>query len=165
MINNRNQAGAGFSAGSGFAMREWEEQFKVFLRARGLTFTPERRVVLEEIFADHGHFDVETLHDRLRRRGSRISIATIYRLIPLLTESGMIRRAIPRNGHPTYEHLFGHRPHHHLTCVRCGKVVEFGGESVEKSLDKICTRHGFAPFEYRLGVRGICAACRKEEER
>jgi len=146
-------------------MREWEEQFKAFLRDRGLTFTPERRAVLEEIFADHGHFDVETLHDRLRRRGSRISVATIYRLIPLLTESGMIRRAIPRNGHPTYEHLFGHRPHHHLSCVRCGKVVEFGGGSVEKCLDKVCTRHGFAPFDYRLGVRGICADCRKEEDR
>jgi len=144
-------------------VKEWEEQFRAFLRGRGLTFTPERRAILGEIFNDHGHFDVESLHDRLRRRGSRISVATIYRLIPLLLESGMIRQATPRDGHPTYEHLFGHRPHHHLTCVRCGKVVEFRQEEIEKILDKICGRHGFSPFDYRLGVRGVCASCRKEE--
>ncbi len=144
-------------------MKEWEEQFRTFLRGRGLTFTPERRAVLDEIFAEHGHFDVETLHARLRDRGSRISVATIYRLIPLLTESGMIRQATPRDGHPTYEHLFGHRPHHHLTCVRCGKLVEFRQEEIEKILDRICARHGFSPFDYRLGVRGICSACRKDE--
>lgn len=145
-------------------MKEWEEQFNSFLRGRGLTFTPERGAILEEIFADHGHFDVEALHDRLKKRGLRISVATVYRLIPLLIESGMIRRATSQAGRPTYEHLFGHRPHHHLICVRCGKVVEFRQEAVEKILDRVCAGHGFSPFDYRLVVRGVCAACRKGED-
>ncbi len=145
-------------------MKEWEERFSAFLKARGLTFTPERRNILEEIFSTHDHFDVESLRDRLRAKGDRVSVATIYRLIPLLVESGMIRQATVREGHPTYEHLFGHHPHHHLICVNCGKVVEFRESAVEKLLDRVCGRHGFAPFDYRLGVRGVCAACRKGEE-
>lgn len=145
-------------------MKEWEERFNSFLKARGLTFTPERKVILEEIFSSHDHFDIESLHDRLKRGGARISIATIYRLIPLLIESGMIRQATLREGRPTYEHLFGHRPHHHLICVRCGKVVEFREAAVERLLDRACGRHGFSPFEYRLVVRGVCADCRKEDK-
>lgn len=164
MINSRNQIDRMIFGKIEGNTPEWTEQFKTFLQARGLTFTPERRAVLEAIFSDHGHFDVESLHDRLRRQGSRISVATIYRLIPLLIESGMIRRAFLHNGNPTYEHLFGQRPHHHLTCIHCEKVIEFGGESVEKVLDEICDRYGFVPFDYRLGVRGVCATCRKEEK-
>ncbi len=145
-------------------MREWEKRFGSFLKDRGLTFTPARKMILEEIFSTHEHFDVESLHDRLRRKGSRISLATIYRLIPLLVESGMIRPATVWAGRPTYEHLFGQRPHHHLICIRCGKVVEFQEETVEKLLNRVCGRKGFSPFDYRIGVRGVCAACREKEE-
>ncbi len=144
-------------------MKKWEAQFTAYLKDRSLTYTPERKTILEEIFSSHDHFDVESLHDRLRERGSRISVATIYRLIPLLVESGMIRPATDRRGRPTYEHLFGHRPHHHLICSRCGKVVEFRLDAAEKLLDRVCERNGFSPFDYRIGVRGVCAACRREE--
>lgn len=145
-------------------MTKWEEQFTSFLRARGLTYTPERKNILEEIFSTHDHFDIESIHDRLREKGARISVATIYRMIPLLIESGMIRPATVRRGRPTYEHLFGHRPHHHLICARCGKVVEFRQDAVERLLDRVCQRNGFSPFDYRIGVRGVCAGCRKGEE-
>ncbi len=145
-------------------MKEWEERFNSFLKTRGLTFTPERKAILEAIFSTHDHFDVESLHDRLKREGARISIATVYRLIPLLIESGLLRQATFQEGHPTYEHFFGHRPHHHLICVRCGKVVEFREEAVEKLLNRVCRRNGFSPFDYRIGVRGVCADCRKEEK-
>ena len=146
-------------------MRDWEERFTSFLKARGLTFTRERKTILEAIFATHDHFDVDSLHEDLKKRGERISVATIYRLIPLLVESGMIRQAVSRAGHPTYEHLFGHLPHHHLICVRCGRVAEFREERIEKILDGVCEREGFSPIEYRLGVRAVCSSCRREEKK
>ena len=144
-------------------MNDPEQRFVEFLRAKGHTFTPERRTILREIFSSHEHFTVETLFDKLKERGERISLATIYRLIPLLEESGMIRRAMSCEGHVTYEHLFGHKPHHHLICVKCGKIVEFREEKIETLLNLVCGKYEFSPFEYRLGVRGICSACREEE--
>jgi len=74
-------------------MSEPEKQFADFLRSKGLKFTPERREILRKIFATHEHFDVETLFEKLKKGGERISLATIYRLVPLLIESGMIRQA------------------------------------------------------------------------
>lgn len=143
-------------------MNDPEAAFAQYLKSKGLKFTPERRVILHEIFASHEHFDVESLFETLKNKGERISLATIYRLIPLLIESQMIRRATRVDGHVTYEHLFGHKPHHHLVCMRCGRIVEFRDESIEKLIDQVCRNYNFLPVEQRLGVRGICSACQEE---
>lgn len=143
-------------------MNDPEAKFAEYLRSKGLKFTPERREILREIFASHDHFDVETLFEILKKKGERISLATIYRLIPLLVESGMIRRATRLEGHVTYEHLFGHKPHHHLVCIRCGQIVEFRDEGIEDLLNQVCRKHGFSPIDQRMGVRGICAACQED---
>ena len=141
-------------------MNDPEFAFAEYLRSKGLKFTPERREILREIFSTHKHFDVETLFETLKKKGERISLATIYRLVPLLIESRMIRRATRQDGQITYEHIFGHKPHHHLVCVRCGQIVEFRDEGIEKLITKVCRKYDFSPIEQRLGVRGVCSACR-----
>ncbi len=142
-------------------MNDPETTFAEYLRSKGLKFTPARRAILREIFASHKHFDVETLFEALKNKGERISLPTIYRLIPLLIESRMIRRATRMAGHVTYEHLFGHKPHHHLVCVKCGQIIEFRDEGIERLLKEICRKYDFSPTDQRLGVRGICSACRE----
>ena len=142
-------------------MKSPEEKFQEYLSSKGFKFTPERRAILHEIFSMHRHFDVESLYDILKKQGERISLATIYRLLPHLVESGMIRRATRLDGHVTYEHVFGHKPHHHLVCVKCGKVIEFYDKRMEDRLKQICEKNDFMPLDHRLGVRGICLNCRK----
>ena len=142
-------------------MESPEEKFQEYLSSKGLKFTRERRAILNEIFAMHRHFDVETLYEVLKNKGERISLATIYRLIPLLIECRMIRQATRLAGHVTYEHVFGHKPHHHLVCVRCGQIVEFRDEKIEKLMNAVCEKYDFSPIDQRLGVRGVCSACRE----
>ncbi|HDL63909.1 MAG TPA: transcriptional repressor [Proteobacteria bacterium] len=142
-------------------MNDPERTFAEFLKSKGLKFTPERREILRVIFATHEHFDVETLFEVMKKRGERTSLATIYRLVPLLIESGMIRRATRLDGHVTYEHVFGHKPHHHLVCVKCGQIVEFRDEGIEQLLTEVCQKYDFSPIDQRLGVRGVCSSCRE----
>ncbi len=86
---------------------------------------------------------------------------TIYRFIPLLLESGMVKEAVRCRGHFTYEHIYGHQHHDHLVCVKCGRVYEFRNEEIERLQDEVCKKFNFQPLEHRLGIRGICAECRK----
>jgi Fur family ferric uptake transcriptional regulator len=137
-----------------------EEEFGEFLRSRDLKFTPERRSILRGVLSLHEHFDVEMLYDDLRKKRQRISLATIYRMIPLLVESGMIREALRRQGNVTYEHIYGHKHHDHLVCVVCGKTIEFFDERLEKRKEEVCGEYGFEPSEHRLIVRGVCSDCR-----
>ncbi|MEW6618890.1 MAG: Fur family transcriptional regulator [bacterium] len=139
-----------------------EEIFRDYLNQKGLKFTPEREVVLEEVFSTHKHFDVDQLYDRLRKRDEHISRATIYRTLPLLVESNLIKETFRYQGRASYEHTFGHDHHDHLFCIECGKVIEFKEEQIERLQDEICKRYGFEPVEHRLGIRGYCKMCNKD---
>ena len=99
--------------------------FRSYISKKGLRNTPEREEIIKEIFASHDHFDVDELYLRLRRKGSRVSKASIYRNLPLIMESCLISEVWHEDGHMHYEHIYGHGHHCHLRCIQCGKVIEF----------------------------------------
>jgi Fur family ferric uptake transcriptional regulator len=136
-----------------------EDKFKSYLKKKGLKFTPERKLILKEIFSLHKHFDVEDLFGRLRKKDKRISRATIYRTLPLLVQSGLIREALRRRDKVYYEHIFGHRHHDHLVCVKCGKTVEYVDKRIGKLQNEVCRKYGFRSVEHRLGIKGYCRKC------
>ncbi len=139
------------------------EKWEQFLREKGYKLTPERRVVLEEIFSHHGHFHAEELYRRIKsRRKRKVSLATIYRTLPLLVESGIIREVMRCEGRGIYEHIWGEKHHDHLVCMRCGKVIEFYDERIERLQQDICKKYGFHPVEYRLGIKGYCQECQSK---
>jgi len=139
-----------------------EDRFRDHLKRKGLKFTPERELILKEVFSSHKHFDVEELFLRLRKKNKAISRATIYRTIPLLIESDLIREALRCRDRVYYEHIFGHPHHDHLVCIECGKIIEFKNEKLEKLQDVICKKYGFEPIEHRLGIKGYCGRCQKK---
>ena len=137
--------------------------FRSFISKKGLRNTPEREEIIKEIFASHDHFDVDELYLRLRQKGSRVSKASIYRNIPLIIESCLIRAVWHEDGHMHYEHIYGHGHHCHLRCIQCGKVIEF----VEKGLidieKKLGAKYDFEIIDHRLDVTGYCSTCREEK--
>jgi len=135
-----------------------EKTFAACLRSRGMKFTPERRAIVREIAALGRHFGIDELHQRLRRKHS-ISLATLYRTIPLLLECGILARATRYRGMVTYEPIYGRAHHHHMVCVECGRIIEFSDEEMEKLQEAICARYDFIPLEHRLGIRGYCSRC------
>ena len=109
-----------------------------------------------------GHFDADELLDSLKRKGERLSAATIYRTLPLFVRSGIIRETLRSRGRARYEHMWGHEHHDHLECVMCGTIIEFRDDELETLQNKVCGKHDFQPLEHRLGIRGVCASCRKK---
>ncbi|MBA7671602.1 Ferric uptake regulation protein [subsurface metagenome] len=139
-----------------------EDRFRNYLNKKGLKFTPERELILKEVFSLHKHFDVEELFLRLRKRDRTISRATIYRTLPLLIEGGLIREALRCRDRVYYEHIFGHPHHDHLLCIKCGRAIEFRDERIEKLQNEVCKKYGFEPIEHRLGIKGYCRKCQKK---
>ena len=143
-------------------MKSELDKFKEYLKTRGLTFTTERRQILDAVFSIAGHFDVDQLYDELKKRGTRISRATIYRCIPLLIESGMIKEALRCQKNVRYEHVFGHEHHDHMVCLDCGRVIEFKDDRIEKLQDDVCRKYSFKSVDHRLGIRGYCKKCQSK---
>lgn len=141
--------------------------FVDFLRERSMRVTSERLALLDEVFAQHGHLDAEQLFMRMKAHGHKISRATVYRNLDLLVECGLVRKY--RLGHDRFlfEHVHPGQSHDHITCRECGSVAEFVSPAISALLKEILKAHGFVPEEGALqvlGLCGICAASRSQEE-
>ena len=140
------------------------EVFQEFLMRKGMRLTPEREAILAEIFAEHDHFDIDELHQRLRQKGLRISRASLYRTLPLLVESALVQEVYMEDGHMHYEHIYGHEHHCHLRCLGCRKILEFRDERVEEAERRICQARGFMTTGHKLEIYGYCSECQEKKE-
>lgn len=134
-------------------------QFQNFLKQQGLKWTPERERVFQEASAMEGHFEAEELAYRLRKKGSRISKATVYRTLPLLVKASLIKEVVHGEKHHHYEHIHEESQHDHLICLKCGKIVEFEEESLRDIEGKICEKHQFRPEKIVIEIFGYCKNC------
>ncbi len=141
-------------------MKSEIEVFREFIRKKGLRNTPERELIIEEIFATHDHFDVDELYLRLRRKKHKVSKPSIYRLIPYLLETGLIQEAYFEDGHLHYEHIYGHEHHCHLRCIKCGKTIEFQEKSLIRLEKKLAEKYDFSIKGHKFEVTGYCRKCK-----
>lgn len=137
--------------------------FQDYIRQRGLRRTPEREEILRQIFAVHGHFDVDGLYLQLKGQGSKVSKASIYRALPLFIDCGLIREVDFRDGHWHYEHIYGHDHHNHLRCLGCGEIREFEEPPLQFLEELLARTYNYRIKGHQLQVYGYCAACRRKD--
>jgi len=145
-------------------MNAHEKVFINFLKEKGLKLTKPRRIILEAVFLNHDHFDIETLYDQIRNEYKDVSRATIYRTVPLLVEAGLIKKPLRQDCKDHYEHTYGHRNHLHLVCSKCNKIIEESSKQVEGILLDLADKNNFRIDEFNLIVAGLCKRCRKKIE-
>lgn len=132
------------------------------LRSRGQRLTPQRQQVLAlfERLGAGRHLSAEDVHLRLLDGAERVSLATVYRTLRLLSSMGLLQELELPEGGRRYELASdGHRHHHHLVCLRCGRTEEFENGAVLAAAEAAAGRHGFLVQECVLNVRAICPAC------
>ena len=143
-------------------MGEEVDLFRSYISQRGLRNTPERMKIIDEIFSINVHFDVDELYLRLRRKGSKVSKASIYRNIPLILECGLIKEVWHEDGHMHYEPYYGQAHHCHLHCPKCGKVIEFFEKDLEAIEKRLAKKYHYEIIDHRLDVIGYCPECKKD---
>lgn len=141
------------------------ERFQDYLDRRNLRMTPERRAVLEMILSREGHFDTEELLEFLRRGGTPVSRATLYRTLDHLRTAGLVKMHRFGQGHALYEHVYGRSHHDHMVCNECDRVIEFVNENIERLQEAVCAAHGFTATSHVMEIFGVCAECRGRKGR
>ena len=134
-------------------------RFREFLHEKSLRVTGVREVILEAVMAHRGHFHIDELVRDLQRRGVDASRATVYRVLPLLVEAGLIQPTVLSGKGHWYEAAFGHKHHDHLICSECGKVIEFQFEAFEILERDVAAKHGFELKSRVHELIGICPEC------
>src|SRR3974390_3205588 len=122
-----------------------QERFLDFLGRRRLRVTGPRRAIIETVFSTAKHFTAEELLRWARRRDKSVSRATVYRTLPLLTESGLVREMDFGKDYKFYDPNYADHPdHHHIICQDCEKIVEFESDKIEQLKNKTRQRLGFS---------------------
>src|SRR5689334_10202380 len=93
------------------------ERFEEYLQSRGKRVTRQRRMIIEQIFARHDHFDADHLLADLQRTlgQRRVSRPTVYRALTELVDAGLLRK-MTLAGRAVYEHDYGYPQHDHVYC-------------------------------------------------
>ena len=123
------------------------------LREAGLRITRPRRIILKILRETEGHPDAGEIFERAVALDRRISLATVYRTMKALEESGAIQRHAFAGGPARFEKApEGH--HDHLIDVETGEVIEFASEAIEALQEEIARRLGYEIVTHRLELYG-----------
>ena len=129
------------------------------LEAQGLRHTVPRRTILEVLVGMEGPFTSTQLTAAVARADQRIGRASVFRLLQLLRQCGLVERL-----HGPDMELYmlclrsGH--HHHVTCSVCGRTEAFALDDAD-AIAQAVERIGYRMEHHVLQVFGVCRACQE----
>ena len=138
----------------------WVDHVHEVLARAGLKHGGARERVIELLASESCALSAVEIEDQLRGRGRPTARASIYRVLELLAEHGLVERLAVGDGqtrferqHPSGEH------HHHLVCEHCGKLIAFDDPGLEHAIDRLSERLGVRVASHDVLLRGACGQC------
>lgn len=138
-------------------LRELEE----LCRQKGLPFTMQRRVILEATLQRDDHPTADQIYEAVLHEIPQVSRTTIYRVLDTLVDLGMIRR-LHQTGAARFDGKINR--HHHLVCVRCGRIVDLEDRPLDQLPLPKRKLQGFKINDFSVHFSGTCRDCQKRED-
>ena len=130
-------------------MNDIEEKCK----AKGVRLTDQRRIIAKAMSVSIDHPDVDELHKRVNKIDKKISIATVYRTVKLLEESGIVEKHYFKGGKARYEQSPDEH-HDHLIDINSGEIIEFVNKDIEILQNKVAQKLGYKLVDHKLELYG-----------
>ena len=139
----------------------WVQEAERALAQAGRKRGGARRAVLELLAAQACALTaVEVEQGVGAATGRRVSRASVYRILDELESLRLVQRVDTGQAMARYERAAGHEEHHHhLVCERCGLVMPFADEELERAISGLSRRVPLAVSEHEIVLRGSCRQC------
>jgi len=135
------------------------ERLLKFQAKRGLKFSKKRAAIIEHFIKADRHYTVEQLYNEIKEIVPNISYSTIYRTLKLLVDCGMARTHHFGDTDARFELVHKEQHHDHLVCEKCGRIIEFIHDGIEKFQNAVAKEHNFLVKSHELQIFGVCKRC------
>ena len=133
-----------------------------FLGQKHLRITSQRQAIIDTVFDTEEHFTAEQLLDWSQKKDKSVSRATVYRTLPLLTESGLVHEMDFGKDCKYYDPNYADHPNHnHIICKDCDKIVEFESDQIAALEEEIVHKLGFSVDSEQIQITASCDTLKK----
>ncbi len=127
------------------------------LRNKGYKATPQRIAICKFALFSREHPNVQRIYNEVIKTHPTVSLATVYKTLQILRESGSIQELDFPNNLARYDPYL--EPHINLVCLRCGKIQDLDDPIAQELIKRVVMVTKFIPTSQRLDVYGVCKKC------
>ncbi len=142
-----------------FAREERDEsELRRIIRDLNLKVTHQRMAILGCLHEGRRHMTAQELFEKVNSRHPEIGFATVYRFLRSLSDGHFVTE-VRMGCLPARYELTPQKHHDHLTCTKCGRIVEFENRMIENLQQKVAHHFGFTLQHHVLELYGVCPDC------
>lgn len=141
------------------APQEIIDQFIQVCQEHRLKITPQRVAIYRELLHSTTHPTADTIYQLVKKEYPNISFDTVNRTLLTFAQIGILDVVEIFGGAKRFDTDV--KDHHHLHCVRCGKIQDFINEDYDNLDIPADIQNYFQVKSKRVILKGICMACSK----
>ncbi|MDT8400304.1 MAG: transcriptional repressor [Bacteroidales bacterium] len=129
--------------------------FEKILRQNNLKVTPQRIAVLQAVDQLHTHPTADEIRDYIQRKYPGIAAGTIYKILDILVEKGLVNRVKTGKDVMRYDGMV--EKHHHLYCKKSEDIIDYFDEDLDRMLEEYFKKKsipGFVIDDIKLQISG-----------
>jgi len=119
--------------------------------------TVQRQIILDTLKGLDTHPTAEDLHNEIQKKYPSIGMATVYRNLRQLTESGLVLQIATLDGVARYDGCVD--THYHFHCKICGGAFDLELELVDGMEEAVENKYGHRVDGHEVAFMGACARC------
>lgn len=136
------------------------EEITALLKQKGLKVTPQRLAILNFLTHTNEHPTAETIYKKLVSDFPTMSLATVYKTLEVLKNTGLVQELNVGEGSFRYDAKT--TPHPHIVCLGCGKVEDLDESIFKDLLEEVKKHTDYKVVGQKLYFYVYCSACQKK---
>ncbi len=141
-----------------------KKQFKRLFQQQGVDQFDLRFQILEAFLKLEHHVTVDDVLTQLNKDKIKFDKGFVLNSMELLCRFGFASKIEFDDKKTQYEHRHLGLHHDHMVCTKCGNIVEFKDEAIEKQQLKLADAYGFLMLQHKMEIYGICSKCMENRE-
>ena len=128
-----------------------------------MNYSRQREIIFDTLRRHAVHPTAERLYNIIKgeQPDSNIGIATVYRNLRRMANSGSIKRISVLEEAEHFDH--NTHTHYHFLCKKCNKVFDIDAKVAPEIIENTQKETGFIIDSYDIVFHGICKECQAKE--